>query len=226
MDLKCSPSKYKDILVPELVSGPNSSGRSEWIEVPELFSSFGLHAQDGGHGLVRDAYGHLNCTKSFSVVAWVRYSSEQGDCFEQGLSSIVSKHGPAAGWELRANRSMVQFVVTLNTGQQGKSWHEVVEVPCSEDAETVAQGWYQLAGTYDGHTLMAYVNGNNFSPKSFVVGECEVHEGVEIQHYSGNMGIGCNPYWSNRYVNGDICGIRIYTDRVLSAGDLNSWLAR
>lgn len=225
MDPKSSPSKFKDILLPKLVSGSNSSGQAVWTEISELSSSFGIHVEDGGHGVVRDADGRLNCTGKFSVVAWVRFDPKQGTLFEQCLGSIVSKHGPGAGWELRGDQSKFQFLVTLHDSQKGTKWHEVVEVPYNGSSKIGVQGWCQLAGTFDGYTLMAYVNGKNSGFRRLTEDALEIHKDLQIVNYSGSMGIGCNPHWSNRYVNGDICGIRIYTDRVLSGEDLITWLA-
>ncbi|GMH33358.1 hypothetical protein BSKO_01192 [Bryopsis sp. KO-2023] len=218
---RCPPSKYKDVGVPKL-----SGGKSRWIEVPELPSPFGVHTEGGDHAVVADTYGRLNASKAFSVEAWVKYDEEQNGDFDQCLGAIVSKHGAASGWEIRANREQAQFLVTLRDtrGGQGTAgvWHEVVEVThnACKDGNSDRTGWFHVAGTFDGQAAAVYVNGINLGMKripNFNTRGGEHHfitEDVEVVHFFGHMCIGTNPHWKDRFINADICGVRIYTDRV------------
>lgn len=223
---RCPPSKYKDVPPPELVNGEESSGKSQWIESSGTPGSFGVHIESGDHVSLQDTHGRLNATKCFSVEAWVRLVHPQNTNHSDFMGAIVSKHGPGAGWELRFNRNNVQFMVSLrcNHGHGSSSdWHEIADTSLGTENDN-STSWHHVAGTFNGKKVMVYVDGDCSGMVRIVGndigGDRKIHDDVELIHHFGPLCIGCNPFWKDRYINGDISGVRIYNDKVLSESEL------
>lgn len=220
---RCPPSRYKDVLPPELVC---EKGKSHWIESSDTPGSFGVHLEGGDHVIVQDSYGRLNATKCFTVEAWVRVNIPQDTNDPDFTGTVVSKHGPKAGWELRINHNNVQLLVTLRIthGQGPKTiWHEISEVPIGTE-NLKDMKWHHLVGTFSGRAAVVYVDGDCREMVRVVGnnvgGDRKIHDDVELIHHSGPLSIGCNPFEKDQCFNGDISGVRIYNNKVLSENEL------
>ena len=67
---------------------------------------------------------------------------------EAHMNPVLSRHGPAAGWELRATQQGAQLLVTLDQR------HVELSVPGPS-----TPGWRLLRGSYDGEVLRVALDG-------------------------------------------------------------------
>jgi hypothetical protein len=107
------------------------------------------------------------------------------------MSPVVSRHGPATGWELRCDAERASFLFTLN------AVHE--EVVFEHHA---GEQWLHLAGVFDGHRVALYVNG-------VLRNEREV-QGV-ASPFPGPLTFGQNPVWQERRFQGLLAEVRYWS---------------
>ena len=67
--------------------------------------------------------------------------------------------------------------------------------------DLVAGAWLHVAAVYDGQTVGLYVNGVHKSFQS---------AGGPVTPYPGALGIGCNTYWSDRCLRGQLAEVRLW----------------
>ena len=138
----------------------------------------------------------------FTVEAWVHVKSEdlREDAF---MNPVMSRHGPASGWELRlCRKGGIVFLITIDG----------VHIELMTVGRPWLDQWVHVAGTFDGQRLCAYI-------AKELVGEMEVPAGTKSS-FSGSLCLGCNPAWTDRSVCLCVHSARL-TSRVF---DTNSFL--
>ncbi|CAK9038268.1 unnamed protein product [Durusdinium trenchii] len=121
--------------------------------------------------------------EGFTVEAWVFAKSEDLRA-ESFMNPIVSRHGPATGWELRlCRKGGLVFLITIN-GQH---------IELTTEGRPWRSHWIHLAGTFDGTTLRAYI-------AKELVGELEVGQDARStrSNFLGPLCFGRNPAWRDR----------------------------
>ncbi len=125
----------------------------------------------------------------FSVEAWVRPAAVQGPLY---MSPVVSQHGFAAGWELRANSDGCEMLVTTDR----------VHITAPSAIRLQPDVWHHLLGIFDGSNVHILVNGLRAGSQAT--------KGVPTP-YAGPVTIGANRDWPDRRFRGAIAGVRIWS---------------
>lgn len=101
---------------------------------------------DGTGWVVIDDSEHMlgDGTGPFSVEAWVR--PDQSEKRSGWQSPVVSQHGIAMGWELRANTSELDMMVTASRGH----------VHAESSVRLEPEIWQHIRGVYDGREIRLY----------------------------------------------------------------------
>ena len=142
---------------------------------------------DGDHVAVPAARA-LAFSRGLCVEAWVRPGRKDGELWR---FPVVSCHGAATGFELRANGTKAGFLATANRQ------HYDVET----DSGLAPERWAHLAGTFDGHTVSLYVNG--------VLKASRPAPGTYTP-YPDELRIGQNGFWTDRNFAGQIAEVRLW----------------
>lgn len=139
-----------------------------------------------GAGLTVPNLPVLAITNSISVEAWVR-AGAPGRTLE--FYPVLSMHSANKGWELRCGNGQCAFLLTVN--------NTVYEV----NSNLVLNTWYHIAAVYDGQLVSLYVNGvrKSILPLSGA-----------ITPYPGDLGIGCNTYWTDHGFTGQLAEVRLW----------------
>eukprot|EP00931_Biecheleriopsis_adriatica_P068133 TRINITY_DN42160_c0_g1_i1.p1 TRINITY_DN42160_c0_g1~~TRINITY_DN42160_c0_g1_i1.p1 ORF type:complete len:611 (-),score=80.37 TRINITY_DN42160_c0_g1_i1:45-1829(-) len=118
----------------------------------------------------------------FTVEAWVAADATLlHPCAHE--NPIVSRHGPASGWELRLCRQGgAIFLVTIDGVH--------VEVCCQAETPLWDGSWLHVAGVFDGSMVKVFFNKESR-------GELPVPEGARST-FQGPLRFGQNPVWQNR----------------------------
>jgi hypothetical protein len=142
---------------------------------------------DGDH-VAFPAARALDFPRGLSVEAWVRPGRTGGELWR---SPVVSCHGTAAGFELRASGGGAGFMVTTD-----RRHHEV-----EADSGLVPERWVHLAGTYDGQTAALYVNG--------VLKASRPTPGAYTP-YPDELRLGQSSFWTDRSFAGQLAEVRLW----------------
>jgi len=165
---------------------PHRAHPAQHVSEPS-FSEFGLEMKSR-KGLIITDSKFFASSREMTVEAWVKLKSQIEPVW---MNSIVSNHGPATGWELRANHRRQEFVVTVAG---------VPHVEVGIARELKLNKYYHLAGIIRNNTVGISVNGmNNFI--SLPLGT--------FSDWIGNVVIGQNPAWKERVWHGTIAKVRI-----------------
>jgi len=144
---------------------------------------------------------------SLTAAAWI---NAQGWAAESWRGVIVGKDtdvGGNKGYALRAGANgRLSFVVSANG-----AWCEAL-TPQVMSAGT----WYHVAGTYDGATARAYING---------VERASNNCSGPLLHSTGELDLGRDPRWTDRLFAGSMDEARIY-GRALTAQEIGALYAR
>lgn len=121
--------------------------------------------------------------EGFTVEAWVAALAEELHPLPHA-NPLISRHGPASGWELRlCATGAVVFLVTID----GKHW-ELESPSCCEWRGQ----WIHVAGTFDGVLSRVFVGKE-------MQGELQVapSKGTRVA-FEGPLCLGRNPAWKDR----------------------------
>lgn len=121
--------------------------------------------------------------EGFTVEAWVAALAEELHPLAHA-NPLISRHGPASGWELRlCATGAVVFLVTVD----GKHW-ELESPSCCEWRGQ----WIHVAGTFDGEVSRVFVGKE-------MQGELRVapSKGTRVA-FEGPLCLGRNPAWKDR----------------------------
>lgn len=140
----------------------------------------------------------LNIDK-LTIEVWTKAASFDGFDYED---PVVSKHGEATGWELRAGNRDAVMVVTIDGVHYYAYTNKTLD----------ANKWYHLVGTYDGSVIKIYVNGTLMNTSSI---------SGPFTYFTGDLNIGRNPFWNDRLFNGTIDEVRIY-NKALSEDEIKA----
>jgi hypothetical protein len=167
-----------------------------------LTPSYGAMSFDGSNDYVDAGTSAILDVDYVTISAWINASSWDSGSFNY----IVSKEtvaSPYHGYELRNSFGSIQFVVAIG----------VTEYLLNSTLPTTGV-WHHLAGTYDGETMLLYVDGaqvnSNTSPS-----------GVMRKASGQSLYIGEGQAYPNRRFVGQIDDVRIY-NRALSASEIQS----
>ncbi|MCE2847186.1 MAG: hypothetical protein LW707_09205 [Sphingobacteriales bacterium] len=143
---------------------------------------------------------------AITVEAWIRASAWALNVFD---GSIVCKHSWSQGeqgYVLRAGgNGQVEFKVATNI-----SWQGPVSAPGSMNLNT----WYHVAGTYDGDSILVYINGVRQSSLYMPTGM------IPALAHPLRIGRLSDPVQSQtRYWNGQIDEVRVW-NRALTATEI------
>lgn len=141
----------------------------------------------GDYGSVAHA-DFFNTSQTLTVEAWVKPTSNKPNLYQ---SPVITKHGEATGWDLRCGSGKAEFMVTIN-----RTYSTVT-------VEQVDLGqWIHLAGVYNGQALQLYLNG---------VLKGSVTVSGPITPYLGDLNLGRNPRWTDRFFAGQIAEARVWS---------------
>jgi hypothetical protein len=160
----------------------------------------------------------LNITGDITVEAWIKVASFAPN-YVQG--SFVCKHGWSAGekgYVLRTGGNGILAFAIAGIDDHGTpvSWKEVV----SQSGALQLNTWHHVAGTFDGHHLKLYVDGNQVASRGF--------KGTIDPSLNYDLKIGRiadNNTADKRYFNGWIDDVRIWNEalsRTTISAEMNS----
>lgn len=133
-----------------------------------------------------------------SIEAWIKADSWGTNSWE---NVIVSKDGWASGNEGYVLRAGANGTLSFNFSGAG-TWREVTSAPTMQTGK-----WYHVAGTYDGTTMRAYINGQE-------VGTTAYTGTVTNGTYDLYLGRAAYTVGGTRYFDGNIDEVRIWNAAV------------
>ncbi|OHA29641.1 MAG: hypothetical protein A3B08_03430 [Candidatus Taylorbacteria bacterium RIFCSPLOWO2_01_FULL_43_44] len=184
-------------------SGKNNYGTLSGTTKPTWVS--GKHGKalsfDGTSGYV-DAgnQSSVNLTTAITASVWIKYNVDPKTLRYNG---IISKQVSTNAYQLQTYSTDGRIEFVIGTG---------VTAAASISNTVLKQGaWYHIVGTFDGSNVRMYVNGIADGTPAPYVGTIPIS--------SNNLVIGKNYDGTNKFFNGLIDDVRIYS-RALSAAEI------
>ena len=145
-------------------------------------------------------FAGIPATPQISVECRVRASAYAPGNWQ---NAVLSKHGEQSGWELRIGQGLPRMMVTVN------GVHYYAQPPEPRDPSQIVPvrgvgTWFHLAGTFDGTTVVVYVDGTPIA-STRVSGSITDFVGAHVM-----LGRNANPSWDSRYFAGDVTEVRIW----------------
>lgn len=144
---------------------------------------------------VKDAF---LSSEGFTVEAWVHID----DCMlheDSFRNPLLSRHGPASGWELRLLRGGgAVFLVTL------EGVHYEVKGVASDGTKAWCRGWTHVAGSLDNTAAYVFISGHRTGTQPLP----KANVGARST-FAGPLLLGRNPAWRDRGINCHLATARI-----------------
>ncbi len=151
----------------------------------------------------------MNPTSKITVEAWIKADAWGTSSF---TNSIFCKHGWATGNKGYVLRCGDNGKVSFNISNASGAWTEAITGSVMKTGQ-----WYHVAGTFNGDTIIVYINGN--------VEATTVYNGSMSPSTGLDAKIGEIAYTSGRFFKGQIDEVRMW-NTALSKHDLRTWMCR
>lgn len=167
-----------------------------------LLIPIAVNAQEPGAGSAYDfANNHMTAPNTASlnptvmtIEAWIKADSWAVNSWQ---NVIVSKDGWATGDQGYVLRAGANGTLSFNFSGGG-TWREVTSAPTMQTGK-----WYHVAGTYDGTTMRAYINGEE-------VGTTAYSGSITNGTYDLHIGRAAYTIGGTRYFDGEIDEVRMW----------------
>ena len=146
---------------------------------------------------------------TMTIEAWIKADSWGTNIWE---NVIVSKDGWAFGEQGYTLRAGANGSLSFNLGISG-GWREVTSAPTMNTGQ-----WYHVAGTYDGTTMLLYINGMQ-------VGNTTFNGAIDAGAYNLTFGQAAYTAGGTRDFDGNIDEIKIWGS-ALSQSDIQDYMCK